>query len=486
MSRSRSTIILGSGRILASGFSILTAMVLSRMLTRDAYGTYQQVWLVYLTILPFVMFGLPASVTYFVPQVDRPTQKAIVLQTGLFLMGAGLAVGLLTALVAGFLEMRFQAPGLAPLLRAFVAFPLLTFPLTFADSFLIATRKPMMAAVVTVASSAVQFGATILPILMGQDLYAVMIWLTVSAVVRLVFTAAILLWDYRDVPASFNPSLTKSQLQYSLPLGVSSILGTLTLQIDRILIALFFGAAFYGAYANAANELPFVSIITGSVLTVLTPEFVRLLKVGDNAEILRVWKASTSKVALVMFPLAAFFIAFAPSAIIVLFSSKYVDAIPISIIFLLILPVRITNYGALLNAAGRSRLVMMASLGTLVIKVVLGVVLVINFGLVGAAFSTLLAVYSAATWQLWECRKLLGVSWADIFPWRRLAVVALVTAIAALISALATMGMPHGLLKLGLGGALFVALLAPVLLLMKSTRADVLEIANAVPGVRIG
>src|SRR2546423_5679659 len=79
-SHSSSAAALAAGRLAASLLSLGSAMALARLLSHEQYGTYQQVWLVFNTVLPFVLFGLPSSVTYFVPQVDERDRKMIVVQ----------------------------------------------------------------------------------------------------------------------------------------------------------------------------------------------------------------------------------------------------------------------------------------------------------------------------------------------------------------------------------------------------------------------
>ena len=92
-------------------------------------------------------------------------------------------------------------------------------------------------------------------------------------------------------------------------------------------MSFFFGAAQYAIYINGVTELPFVGVIAGSVMTVVTPEFVRLYQQNQNAEIVRLWHSATRKVALLFLPLTAMLMVFAKDTIIVLFSDRYLDSV---------------------------------------------------------------------------------------------------------------------------------------------------------------
>lgn len=485
MNRSRGALLLMAGRVVAALFSLLTLVVLARLLSRQDYGTYQLIWLMYLVVLPFVSLGLPASITYFAPTASPERQKALLIQTGAALFAAGLVVGLIGFAVGALLEGSLEAPGLARLLALFVLFPAVSFPMAIVDAFLLATRRPTAAMVTTIGSAVIQFGAIAGPVLLGAGLDTAILALTASGAVRLVVIAAYLLWEFRHIPLGLNVPLLGQQLRYSLPLGVSGILSTLTLQIDRILIAGFFGASMYAVYANGATEVPFVGIVTGSVMTVLTPEFVRLLAVDAKVEALRLWNSSTTKVAMFFFPLTALLVAFAPSVILVLFSDRYIEAVPIFMVFSLILPTRITTYGAMLIAAGLSRVVMVAAIAALVVKAVLGVALLPIGGLLGGALSTLIAVYAVAGWQLARCRELLGVPWRDVFPWGALSRIAAVSVASASLAWGATVWMPHGVVRLAVGTAVFTFACLGGLLAIRSTRVRLAEIWSAARGVAL-
>ena len=194
-----SAIALSTGRVIGGLINLVSAMILTRLLTQQDYGTYRQVWLVYETVLPFLMFGLPASVTYYIPQFDRRGQKMVVVQSGIMLALAGLLLSVFTYLFAEPIATGFSNNQvIVGLLRSFFWFPILSAPLLFVDSFLIAIYKPGW--VYTVLSAGIQFGSLVIPVVLGYNLRIVMLALNLGALLRFLVVAIYVLREYRTFP----------------------------------------------------------------------------------------------------------------------------------------------------------------------------------------------------------------------------------------------------------------------------------------------
>lgn len=472
---------LAAGRIASGLISLGSAMVLSRLLSQHLYGTYQQMWLIYNTVVPLMLIGLPASVTYFVPQLDARGQKMVVLQTAALLMGAGLVVSVATTLAAGPLSAGFRGRALLPLLHAFFLFPIFTLPLTFVDALLVATGRAAAAAWFNMISAGIQFASVALPVALGLPLPSAVQILSAASVLRFLGIAGYVLREYRGVPLMWDRSFLVRQLRYSVPLGLSSVLGTLTLQLDRLMIAAWFGPRDYAVYVNGATELPFVGIIAGSVMSVVTPEFVRLYGEGRTEAILRLWHSATRRVAVILFPLTALLMAFGPDLVVLLFSQRYAESAPLFRIFLLLLPLRITVYGALLMAAGLSALILRAAVATLALNALLNVTLIPLLGMPGAAVATVTATYTMAFWQLDRCARLLAVPLREILPWSALGRLGAGAAAAGAAAALAASPLPAGGIRLAAGSLLFLLAAAP-LIARSGARSELAAVMRRVRG----
>src|SRR4030095_4473968 len=140
-----------------------------------------------------------------------------------------------------------------------------------------------------------------------------------------------------------------------------------------------------------------------------------------------------------------------------LFSSEYADSVWPFRIFLLFVPMRITVLEQVLASLGETKFVFKAQVGTMIVNVVLGYMLVRNAGWLGPAIAAVLTGYLFAALLIFEIRHRLNVSLGRLVPWQLLVRVALVAILAAACSATVTLLGTDSLWKLGTGLVVFAA-----------------------------
>jgi O-antigen/teichoic acid export membrane protein len=462
-SRSHATLFLSAGRIISSLLALVTVVVLSRLLSQQTYGIYQQVWLVFNTAAPMLILGLPSSVTYYLPQRNEGEQKTLMGQTVLMLASAGFLMSVGTLIFSKPLAAQLGGKELETLLRLFFIYPILSLPLKVMDTYFTSTGQAVSAAWFNVYSSTLDFAAVVLPILLGYDLKTAILLLNVSAFGRFCYAVIYLYQKYKSVPFKWDVPFMGQQLKYAIPLGLSGIVGTLNYQLDCIMVATLFTASNYAVYVNGAKELPFVGVVMGSVMAVITPDFVRLFTQGRHNELLNLWHSATQKIAYLFFPMTCFLMTFAADFIVVLFSSRYLASVPIFRIYLLLLPIRITVYGSLLMASGHTRLILQSAIMSLVLNLLIIYPLSQSLGLVGASISTILSTFFLVGWQLRKVCHILETPWRKIFPWNKLASVMFLSIPPAAVASLATHALPNGIVRLGAGFFIYVLVAGPTL-----------------------
>jgi O-antigen/teichoic acid export membrane protein len=461
MNLSRDAVALITGRLAGAMCFLASMIVLARLLTRENYGLYQQVWLVYNIILPFMMMGLPAGVTYFVPQMDKGGQKAVLINTIVILGLGGLISGAGMYAFAEKLAGLLGGGELATLLRAFVWYPIVSFPLLAVDVFLIATHRAMISAGLAFLSGLVLFTGVVIPVWLGYELTTVIRILTAATLGKLLVFQYIIFQSHKGEPVSWDASFVRRQLGYCVPLGLAAILGTLALHVDKVIVAGYFPPDRFALYEVGARELPFVGIVSGSIMAALAPEFVRLYTRREFERLVGLWHTGTTRVAIIFFPTTGFLLVAAPDLIPLLFSDQYLESVAIFQITLLLLPVRATQYGALLMAAGRSRLVLGGSALAMTLKVALNLALIPFFGLHGAAAATVFTVYLVVLWLLHQCSKVLEVPFNQVLPWIMLGRIAVFSAIPAAAASIFTHTMNPGALRLGACGLTYAVAAIP-------------------------
>jgi len=72
-------------------FKTVIGILLARILTQAEYGTYRQLYMIYMLMSALFMLGLPQSIFYFLPKSDVETKLKYIKQTVNLFMVLGLA-----------------------------------------------------------------------------------------------------------------------------------------------------------------------------------------------------------------------------------------------------------------------------------------------------------------------------------------------------------------------------------------------------------
>lgn len=109
----------GLGSIASFAFSIISAAVLSRYLSKSEYGTYKQVMYVYNTLLVVFTLGLPKAYAYFLPRFDIKYGNSIVNKINIIFFLIGLIFTILLYFGAPTIANVLQNPKLVTSMRLF-------------------------------------------------------------------------------------------------------------------------------------------------------------------------------------------------------------------------------------------------------------------------------------------------------------------------------------------------------------------------------
>jgi len=463
----QTTAIVSLGQFSNTFQRIALAFVLARVFSTYVYGTYQQVWLFYGLLSPLFILGIPGSLLYFIPQLERAKHKTLIIQSLLLLGSIGVLFGVATWISAAFVAQQFNSPELSLYLRIFSLYPLLALPATIFNMLLIASGRPVQSAAFSWIQSFLFVGFASIPALLGLPLTAILWTINGYALVLLIIVISASLWLYRGRAFAWDLRLLRSQLSYSIPLGLAGSLGTLSKQFDRAIVSFSLSPDQYAVYVSGALEIPFIGLITGSLMTVLIPEFVRRLKDGQaTARVWRLWNRATEKTALLLFPLCIFLMIFSRDVMVLLYSEKYASSALVFAIYLMMLPMRIGQYGALLRAMGRSDLIFWISIIRLVAAVIVGVLFIRLLGLPGPAVAYVMLSYLSVLVYLFISCRLTRTSFARVMPWRGLARVMLLSIAAGVATIPAHLWISMPLMRFVIGAGSYFLLYVGLLLVL--------------------
>lgn len=149
---------------------------------------------------------------------------------------------------------------------------------------------------------------------------------------------------------------------------------------------------------------------------------VRLLKNDKKQDAVKVWGYTINISLCVMCLIVGGFFVFAPDIMSLFYSEKYVtvDGVTVFRIYTLILLLRSTYFGVVLNATGRTKLVFYSSILTLVLNLIANVGFYYLFGFIGPAVASLVVIVLMSFVQLLFTCKIIKIKMRMVFPWKNI------------------------------------------------------------------
>lgn len=315
----------GIGSLVSFCFSIVSAAIVSRYLTKDEYGTYRQVLYVYNTLLVVFTLGLPRAYSYFLPRIGIEEGRSLINKLNLIFIGLGLIFSAALFFAAPLIADVLKNQNLVLALRIFSPTPLFMLPTMGLDGILATYRKTEWNAVYTILTRFLSLGFIVAPVVFYEPT-------TESAVAG--FTAASLFicivafffmrLPFRGVASRPTTVTIKEILGFSIPLMFAGFWGIVEKSADQFFISRWFGEAVFADFANGSIELPFVGMVLSAGAVVLLPLFSKMTSGQvSTAEIIGLWRRSAIKAAYILYPLVVFAWFFAEIIMTFLYGDEY-------------------------------------------------------------------------------------------------------------------------------------------------------------------
>jgi O-antigen/teichoic acid export membrane protein len=418
-SRTFKAAILASGEFLSTLVQLATFAVLARVLSMQDYATYRQTMLAYWFAAPLLMLGLPQALYYFLPG-EKTRARAILWENIILLTLMGCVFSLFLLLGGNrLLALRFNNPDLANTLLLLAPYPLLVLPAAAIGACLMARERPRELAVFHVLSRFLTGVVIIAAILIWRTPAAAIVGAVVAAGIILVPSLNLMARSVRE--GHWRPRLSGmwAQAKFSAPLGLAVTVAGVSYTLDKVIVSAMCTPEQFAIYATGAFEIPLMGVVTGSVTAVLLPDITRLRKEGRSREALALWKRAAVKCSLIILPVMCFLFCMAPEVMSVLFSAKYTQsALPFRL-YLLLLPMRVVTFGAMLMAAGKSSLILYRSIVDLLLNLVLSMVLIYFLGYIGAGVAAVLTLYLwTAPYSIVMIARFYDSRLGTVFPYR--------------------------------------------------------------------
>jgi O-antigen/teichoic acid export membrane protein len=433
MSRTKSTIFLSIGKVLASISALLIASLLAHKLSYKDFASYKQLLLTYKISSPVLILGLNQILMFYIPRDIKNGRKYL---------GINLASLFLMALIAitfififnSYIASYFNNDDLSYLLYFFAFYFLFNLPIGSFDAVFVSYQKTKQLAIFSIISKTSIFLILIVLYLLNSFTIDKIV-LTIVVVSFINFTIGFI-WAYRISSGnimSFSLKDIKNQILFSIPLGINNMIAIWVYNMDKLIVGRTTDAKNFAIYSNGAMEIPLLGIITGAVTMVLMSDFSRWYKEKNYADIIKTWNNSIKKTALIIFPIFFFMLLNSENIMLLLYGEKFKESAVIFNIFLLILPLRIANYGSIFIAAGKQKLILYRTLTEMVLILALAFVFNEMFGFKGVAIAVVLVTLTFNIfYNLYTISKILQTSIKQLMPFKYLLKIAILCLFALL------------------------------------------------------
>ncbi|MFD2533390.1 oligosaccharide flippase family protein [Gracilimonas halophila] len=387
-------------RILTTVIDLLLAVAIVRILSKTDFAIIGYLLMIHEVARNLAVMGFPESVFYYFERLGNNARRGFAFQTIAILLVTGIvaasAIIIFNFFVPALLTNWPEASVLAvqeflPLMAIVALFEIPSWPVA---NILLAADRQKDAAWYEIGTSSLSFIALIIPLWLGFSLGFALWCLVGYAVLRFVCS---IVWVWFVLPAgrSIGSDITLTeQAGFSIPLGLSALVGKFNKYIDKFVVSILLVDTAYAEYSVAANEVPIIKVIPFAVGSVLISRYVSLNLEAKKEELLALWYKGIEKVSLLVVPLTILVIVIANDLILLVFETEgtsYAAAVLPFQIYNLIVLIRVTHYGSILQAFGDTKGILYFSLNLLAANIILSIPFTWYFGIVGTALSTLIA-----------------------------------------------------------------------------------------------
>ena len=225
----------------------------------------------------------------------------------------------------------------------------------------------------------------------------------------------------RFPPARPGKALLKSYVRFSLPLAFIASFSLIVLNIDKVMVQLFWTAQDVGFYYGLQKVSNILGLFSAAVMALLMPTLSSLAAENDLAGIKRYTEKATRFISLVSLPLAGFILVFPRQVIDLLLGGQFIEAYPILIALVFVALISAFNrpFVAQLIGMGHPGSLAKFSLFYLALNIVLNLIFIpqqlygvplLGWGGLGAGIASVISLFSAAALFRWKAFSLTQTS----------------------------------------------------------------------------
>lgn len=396
-------------RVLTASISVIIYKLLTVHFSLDEYGTYSQVLLVSTTLVAITDLGMTDAINYFFNRDGGKERGRLYVNT---IFALQIIIGLVGAVCVLLLKNQiafyFDNSAVKSLL-IYVAFvPLLTNLFNMLQVLFVSYRKAKIVAIrnflfsifkILFVIAACFIFRSIKYVLIGSLIMDVItVWYMLHYSKKNMFPVSIVKVDF---------SFAKEIFYYSIPMAAFIITNSLSRNMDKLVIGWLGNTRELALYAVAAKELP-LDMLTSSFMTVLIPYITRYIAAKDFNNAAETFSKYIQMSYAINWIIAVGVLAASKEFMLILYDQKYISALLIFNLYIVVDMFRFANTSIIFAANGRTKELILYSGSALVLNLIFNVIFYRSFGIVGPAISTVFVTLMLSGAMLIRSAKMLN------------------------------------------------------------------------------
>ena len=462
-------------RLLNQGLILISPMILVRLLTVEDFGRYREFVLYATLLIGIAGFGINSSLLRFVPESPDGGRRFVNQTAALTFASSFLIVGgalLLDTILVGALlgDYGIQV----------AIYVLLFVNLDFWEFLWLSEKRSFAVLGYTTVRLIARIAVVTTTAALTRDVMAIVWSLVALESVRLLISAAG--WRVRSQRAQPQGEYRwRDQLQFCLPFGGALVLVVINKSLGGLFVAKLLGPIALAHYSIGVYVQPVITVLRNSLSDVLLPELVA--KGRDTLEDkMALWRRSTVVAAIALIGAGVVLARFAEPLIRTFFSEKYLPAVAIFQLYLLVFLRESIDFAVPLRAIDRTAAILRSNLVALLLNVALMFVLLPRWGVLGAVGAFLISRGVEGIYLGYETMRAYRIKLDALVPWFDLLKVLAAAAFAALVLVGSFWTEQLGLIGVVLGSVAYLALFALLLALLRIPEAiAILQYVRAAP-----
>jgi O-antigen/teichoic acid export membrane protein len=420
-----------AGKIIALLATFAMPLFLTRFLSKYEYGIFSQFFVVVNFCSMIFTLGIHSNLYYFYPNATDQERKSLIIQTFIFLMlFTLLAISLVNIPTLGRLiigdedlmnYVSFISLGILFMLPVIIIEPLYVAKVDNLTSVFYPPAAVLLKLIFVI-------GLTIIWHSLDAVLYGII--LASFSCFAFVILYSLKGISLKHVRSLINLELAKKQLNYSIPFGLTLVLNTLALQLDKIICISFLAPAAFATYSVAFYGIPGVNQVYQSLSQVYLMKMASKHHENKLDQISEIYKSLVTKTYSFSIPAILLVSLYAKRIIILFFTSKYIDAVPLFRTYILSFLVFMLGAGLILRATDKTGLSLKSYLYSSIVTIPLTYFLIKHVGIWGGMTSAMVSIILPKTLQLRYEMKLLKSNFFAYFPWKKFMLIALISLLA--------------------------------------------------------